>query len=49
MVTSGFEVVQQVTKVEWKSATIMHGAQCVMTHGVLLMHVLHADSSDFHQ
>ena len=49
MVTSDFVVVQPVIKVEWKSATIMHGAQCVMTPGALLMHVLHADSSDFHQ
>ena len=48
-VTSGFEVVQTVMKVEWKSATIMHGAQCVMTPGVLLMQELHADSSDLYQ
>ena len=49
MVTSDFAVVQPVTKVEWKSATITHGALCVMTPGVLLMHVLHADSLDSHQ
>ena len=49
MVTSDFVAVQPVTKVEWKSATIMHGAQCVMTPGVLLMPGLHADSLDFHQ
>ena len=49
MVQSGFEVVQTVTKVEWKSATIMHGELCVMTLGVLLMQELPADSLDFHQ
>ena len=43
-VTSGFEVVQTAMKVAWKSATIMHGALCVMTPGVLLMQELHADS-----
>ena len=42
-------MVQTVMKVEWKSATIMHGAQCVMTPGVLLMQELHADSSDLYQ
>ena len=47
METSGFEVVQTVTRVEWKSATIMHGALCVMTPGVLLMQELPADSLDF--
>ena len=49
MVTSDFEVVQTVLKVEWKFATIMHGALCVMTFGIHLMQGLHADSLDFHQ
>ena len=49
MVTSDFEVVQTVLKVEWKFATIMHGALCVMTSGVHLMQELHVDSLDFHQ
>ena len=46
MVTSGFEVVQTVTKVEWKSATTMHGVLCVMTPGVHLMQQLYADNLD---
>ena len=37
MVTSGFKVVQTLTKVEWKSATTMHGALCVMISGAHLM------------
>ena len=49
MVQSGFEVVQTVTKVEWKSATIMHGALCVMTPGVVLMQELCTDSLDSQQ
>ena len=49
MVTSDFVVVQPVTQVEWKSATKMHGALCVMIFGAHLMHKLHADSLDFHQ
>ena len=49
METSGFEVVQTVMKVEWKSATIMHGALCVMIPGVHLMQEWFADSLDFHQ
>ena len=49
MVTSDFEVVQTVLKVEWKFATIMYGALCVMTCGIHLMQGLHADSLDFHQ
>ena len=49
METSGFEVVQTVTRVEWKSATIMHGALCVMTPGAHLMQTLHANSWDSHQ
>ena len=49
METSGFEVVQTIMKVEWKSATIMHGALCVMTPGVLLMQTLHANSLGSHQ
>ena len=49
METSGFEVVQTVMKVEWKSATIMHGALCVMTPGAHLMQTLHANSWDLHQ
>ena len=49
MVTSDFVVVQLVTKVEWKSATITHGALCVMTPGAHLMQEWHADSLDFHQ
>ena len=49
MVTSDFVVVQAVTKVEWKSATITHGALCVMTPGAHLMQEWHADSLDFHQ
>ena len=49
MVTSDFVAVQPVTKVEWKSATVTHGAQCVMTSGVVLMQELCADSLDFHQ
>ena len=48
-VQSGFEVVQTFTRVEWKSATIMHGALCVMTPGAHLMQELSADSWDFHQ
>ena len=49
MVTSDFEVVQTVMKVEWKSATIMHGALCVMTCGGLLMLMWSAESWDFYQ
>ena len=49
METSGFKVVQTVMKVEWKSATIMHGELCVMTPGVLLMQEWYADSLDFQQ
>ena len=49
METSGFEVVQTVMKVEWKSATIMHGVLCVMTCGGLLMLMWPADNLDFHQ
>ena len=49
MVTSDFVVVQPVTQVEWKSATIMHGALCVMTPGGLLMQELPADSLDSQQ
>ena len=49
METSGFEEVQTVTRVEWKSATIVHGALCVMTPGVLSMQEWHADNWDFHQ
>ena len=44
MVTSGFEVVQTLMKVEWKYATIMHGALCVMTCGGLLMLMWPADN-----
>ena len=49
METSGFEVAQTVMKVEWKSATIMHGELCVMTPGVRLMPGLPAESWDFYQ
>ena len=49
MVTSDFVVVQPVTKVELKSATIMHGALCVMIPGAHLMQEWFADSLDFHQ
>ena len=49
MVPSGFEVVQTFTRVEWKSATIMHGALCVMTPGVVLMQELCTDSLDSQQ
>ena len=49
MVTSDFVVVQLVTKVEWKSATITHGALCVMTPGAHLMQEWHVDSLDFHR
>ena len=49
METSDSEVVQTGMKVEWKSATIMHGVQCVMMPGGLLMLVWPADSLDFHQ
>ena len=44
METSGFEVVPIGMKVEWKSATIIHGALCVMTLGVHLMQELCADN-----
>ena len=46
MVTSGFEVVQTFTKVEWKSATRMCGALCVMTLGAYLMQEWYADNLD---
>ena len=49
MVTSGFEVVQTLTKVEWKSATTMHGVLCVMTSGANLMQEWHADNLDLLQ
>ena len=49
MVTSDYAVVQPVTKVELNSATIMHGALCVMIPGVHLMQEWFADSLDFHQ
>ena len=49
MVTSGFEVVQTLTKVEWKSATTMHGALCVMTSGAHLMQEWYADNLDLLQ
>ena len=49
MVTSDFVVVQLVTKVELKSATITHGALCVMIPGAHLMQEWFADSLDFHQ
>ena len=49
MVTSDFAVVQPVTKVELNSATIMHGALCVMIPGAHLMQEWFADSLDFHQ
>ena len=44
METSGFEVAQTITKVEWKFATIMHGEPSVMTPGVLLMQGLPVES-----
>ena len=49
MVTSGFKVVQTLTKVEWKSATIIHGALCVMTIGAHLMQEWYADNLDLLQ
>ena len=49
MVTSGFEVVQSVSKVEWKSATTMHGALSVMTIGEHLMQEWYADNLDLVQ
>ena len=49
MVTSGFKVVQTVTKVEWKSATTMHGALCVMTLGPHLMQEWYAHNLDMLQ
>ena len=49
MVTSGFEVVQTVSKVEWKSATPTHGALCVMTSGAHLMQEWYADNLDLLQ
>ena len=49
MEISGFKVVYIGMKVELKSATIIHGALCVMTLGVHLMQELCADSSDSHQ
>ena len=49
METSGFEVAQTVMRVELKSATIMHGALCVMTPGAHLMPGLPAESLDFYQ
>ena len=45
-VTSGFEVVLTVTKVEWKSAITMHGVLCVMTPGAHLMQEWYADNLD---
>ena len=49
MVPSGFEVVQTLTKVEWKSATTMHGALCVMISGTHLMQEWYADNLDLLQ
>ena len=49
MVTSGFKVVQTLTKVEWKSATTMHGALCVMICGTHLMQEWYADNLDLLQ
>ena len=49
MVTSGFEVAQTLTTVEWKSATTMHGALCVMTIGAHLMQEWYADNLDLVQ
>ena len=49
MVTSGCEVVQTVLKVEWKSASTISGALCVMMPGGLLMLMWPADSLDLQQ
>ena len=49
MVTSGFEMVETVLKVEWKSVTTTSGALCVMMPGGLLMLMWPADSLDLHQ
>ena len=46
IVTSDFEAVQMVMKVELKSATTMHGALCVTTSGILMMPMWPADSWD---
>ena len=46
---SGFKEVQTGMKVEWNSATITHGAQCVMTPGAHRMQELPADSLDSQQ
>ena len=47
MEISEFEVVQTFMKVEWKSATTMHGALCVMTPGAHLMQEWYADNLDW--
>ena len=47
METSDSEVGLQQVKVVWRFATIMPGAQCVMTSGELLMPMWPVDSWDF--
>ena len=47
--TSGLFMVQTVLRVEWRSATAANGAQCVMTHGIIVMLVWPVDSWDSHQ
>ena len=49
METSDFEEVQTSMKVEWKSATIMHGELSVMTPGTILMQEWFADSLEYQQ
>ena len=46
METSDSEVGLQQVKVVWRFATIMPGAQCVMTSGELLMQMWPVDSWD---
>jgi len=46
MVTSGWLVAPGLTGDVWRYVSSTCGGQCVMTFGVLLMHVLLADSWD---
>ena len=47
MVTSGLLVGQTLARVEWRFATTMPGALCVMTSGGTPMPVWSVDSWDF--
>ena len=47
MVKSDFKVDQTLPRVKLRSATTMHGAQCVMMRGELLMLLWPVDNWDF--